>query len=172
MYSIERCHLPPGREEMDALLRAYYALMIERLVKIGCEVEDEGQVAIAEFWSEIDKVMPPQGSLYVARDAEGGLVGTGSLKRLRQDQGELKRLYVRPEARGKGLGRALVLRRIEDAKAMGLREILVDTLTPNVEMRGLYASLGFEETAPFEESSTRQMAPQFLPFMVFFRLQL
>ena len=169
MYSIELCEVPPEREAMDALLQAYYDLMIDRLKSVGAEAEDEGQIAIAEFWAEIRKVMPPEGRLYVARDAVGALVGTGSLKRVGADQGELKRLFVRSEARGSGLGRRLVLQRIEDAKAMGLRELIVDTLSPNVEMRRLYASLGFEECAPFEESSTVRMAPQLLPHMVFFR---
>ena len=94
------------------------------------------------------------------------------MKKIKPDTAELKRLYVKPKARGTGLGRHLVERRIAAAREMGVKTLLVDTLKANVEMQGLYRSLGFEEIDVYPESATYQLLPQLLPIMVFFRMEL
>jgi putative acetyltransferase len=63
--------------------------------------------------------------------------------------GEVKRLYVRPDARGSGLGRALVAQILADAAAIGYRELKLDTLPTMGAARLLYASLGFRECAAY-----------------------
>jgi len=63
--------------------------------------------------------------------------------------GEVKRLYVRPDARGSGLGRALVLHILAEASAIGYRELKLDTLPTMAAARSLYASLGFRECAAY-----------------------
>ena len=65
------------------------------------------------------------------------------LKCLGPETGELKRLLVMPEAGGTGAGRPLVKARVEAARRMGLRRLVVDTMTPNVEMRSLDPKPGF-----------------------------
>lgn len=171
-YGISDCLSPPDRAEMDDLLGQYYSLMIERLNGAGIEASDAGGLAIQEFWDEVDKFLPPQGRLFLARDPDGTLVGCGMLKSVGNNKGELKRLFVKPEARGTGLGRRLVELRLDAAREMGLRELLVDTLKANVEMRGLYAKLGFSEIQPYAESSTLRMESRYLPAMCFFSMKI
>ena len=157
---------------MNALLGEYYDLMILRLEAMGGSVPGGAEAALQEFWEEIDLFLPPKGRLYVARNANGDLIGCGSLKTIDVGAGELKRLYVKPEARGSGLGRHLVELRIQAAREMGLSRMLVDSLKANVEMRGLYAKLGFEEIEFYPESTTYRMMPELRPFMCFFSIDL
>ncbi len=62
---------------------------------------------------------------------------------------EMKRLFVRPSFRRFGLGRILAQRLMDDARGSGYSAMLLDTLDDMESARSLYATLGFEETAPY-----------------------
>jgi putative acetyltransferase len=90
---------------------------------------------------------PPQGRLLLALD---GQVPAGCVA-LRQLDGkicEMKRLYVRPQYRGTGLGRLLAERVIAEAKLAGYRQMRLDTLPSMAPARLLYQQLGFREIPP------------------------
>lgn len=91
---------------------------------------------------------PPTGSLLlVSRD--GTDVGCGALRRLSDDECEMKRLYVRADARGADLGRLIAKRLIDKAKSLGYSRMLLDTLAEMMPARRLYHSLGFEERSAY-----------------------
>jgi putative acetyltransferase len=96
---------------------------------------------------------PPRGMLLLA-GSPGAAVGCIALRPLvatGADAGtaEVKRLYVRPEARGTGLGMRLVQAVIGGAREIGYRELKLDTLEHMAEARALYAKLGFSDCAPY-----------------------
>jgi GNAT superfamily N-acetyltransferase len=172
-HTLLNCAAPPDRPELDALFTDYYALMISRMAMIGFHIPQEtAQSSIEEYWAEIARYLPPLGQTWLARDTAGRLVGCGVLKRLDRDTGELKRLFVRDSARGTGLGRQLVQARIDRARHMGLRKLVVDTLSQNVEMMGLYRKLGFAEVPPNPSSTSAKTDPSLVPHMVFFEFDL
>ena len=65
---------------------------------------------------------------------------------------EMKRLYVRPESRGKGLGARLVMSILNKAKDLGYACVILDTLKTMEDAQALYASLGFMEIPPYYDS--------------------
>ena len=93
---------------------------------------------------------PPKGRLLLASQEEDGVVlGCVALRPWGDGDGEMKRLYVRPRAHGQGLGRKLAEAVITEAKAIGFRRLLLDTLPSMSSAQRLYESLGFVDIAPY-----------------------
>jgi putative acetyltransferase len=91
---------------------------------------------------------PPKGSLALARDGDR-YAGCVALREFKGTDGEMKRLYVRKEFRGSGIGRLLVEASIAKARDLGYQRIVLDTLPGMLEALSLYRSLGFEDTEPY-----------------------
>src|SRR5208283_339672 len=96
---------------------------------------------------------PPSGCLLLARSGErGAAVGCGAVRRFSADSCEMKRLYVRPQARGAKLGLFIAQGLVARARALGYARMLLDTLVEMTPARALYRSLGFREVAAYYNS--------------------
>jgi GNAT superfamily N-acetyltransferase len=128
----------------SALARDFFAYMRaaypEAAAKIDAYLIDqdfEGQ--LADFRAHFN---PPQGDCILAR-LDGAPAGVVMLKPYADGVCELNRMYVTRAARGRGLGRALCAALLGRARALGYREVRLDTLNDRVEALPLYRKLGF-----------------------------
>jgi len=92
---------------------------------------------------------PPDGRLLLAQ-SDGQFAGCVALHKLQDRICEMKRLYLRPEFRGKGLGRALADRIIAEAREIGYERMRLDTVEPVMkDAVAMYRRIGFREIAPY-----------------------
>jgi putative acetyltransferase len=92
---------------------------------------------------------PPEGRLLLV-ECEGQLAGCVALHALEPGICEMKRLYLRPRFRGRGLGRAVAERIIAEARQIGYRRMRLDTVEPVMkDAVAMYRKLGFKEIASY-----------------------
>lgn len=97
---------------------------------------------------------PPLGALLLA-EQDGVPIGCVALKPLAPNVCEMKRLYVRPEARGLGAGRALVDALIATARYAGYGFMRLDSMPSMHDAQRLYRSYGFYEIAPYNANPVK-----------------
>lgn len=91
---------------------------------------------------------PPGGELLLAKRGDH-VLGCIALKALEPGVAEIKRLFVRPQARGTGIAKALVEAAIATAQKLGYGEIKLDTLPEMTAAIALYKSFGFVPIPPY-----------------------
>ena len=111
-----------------------------------------------------ENLEPPQGILYMIESPEG-VVGMGAMKKLRDDCGEIKRMYNCPEYRGQGLGRKMIVRLLEDGKRFGCKSFKLDTPKWAKAAQGLYKSVGFVEGEKYPESEIPELFQKYWMWM-------
>jgi carbonic anhydrase len=127
------------RNAVVALLREYWA----SLGVSPCFQDFDAEVADLP-----GAYVPPEGQMLLLRDtSDNALVGCVALRPVPGVPGmcEMKRLYLQPVARGKGLGRHLAVAAMDEARHLGYRRMFLDTLPTLVEAQTLYRSLGFHQ---------------------------
>jgi putative acetyltransferase len=94
----------------------------------------------------------PGGRLLIAVDEGARAVGCVGVRPLADGVGEMKRLYVRPDARGRGLARQLAEAAIAFGKAANYHAMRLDTLPTMAAAQQLYRQLGFRDVAPYRHN--------------------
>ena len=106
---------------------------------------------LEEDMNTLDKFMPPKGRLLLGY-VEAQPMGIACLKALTDRIGEVKRMYVRPEARNRGMGRALLNQLLEEARQIRYERVRLDSARFMTEAHQLYRTNGFREIPAYEGS--------------------
>jgi len=136
-------HIESGQgalDEVAALFRAYAAFLSIDLSRQGFAAELAGLPG---------DYAPPRGALLIARGDDGTALGCVALRPLPDGSGEIKRMYVSDAARGRGVGRALLVAVLDAARAAGYRQVKLDTLAQLTTAQALYRRFGFVPIAPY-----------------------
>jgi GNAT superfamily N-acetyltransferase len=136
MIAIIDAAFPKDLDTVRALFREYAS---------GLEVDLDFQDFDAEVAALPGKYARPAGRFLLAKDGDR-VLGCVCLRPLSANDCEMKRLYVRAEARGHQLGRRLVERLCDEAKTAGYARMFLDTLPTMATAQQLYADLGFVPT--------------------------
>lgn len=139
------------KEQVGALEREYLEWLNER-VKRDYGIEFNVNTMIESDLSDPAKFRPPAGRFYLAQYDDAN-AGVGCLKKLAEGVGEVQRMYVLPALRGKGIGRAIVNRLIDDARMIGYRQLKLESLEFLKEAHSLYKSVGFRQIDPYDHNS-------------------
>jgi ribosomal protein S18 acetylase RimI-like enzyme len=142
--TIAPARFPEDVEIVRALFREY-------VDNLGIDLSF--QDVSAELAKLPGKYSRPAGGVLIARDSAGLPVGCIALRPLKaKGTSEMKRLYVRPEARGHDLGYRLAVEIMQYGKSAGYTRVVLDTLASMQTAQRLYARLGFHEILPYYES--------------------
>jgi RimJ/RimL family protein N-acetyltransferase len=97
----------------------------------------------------------PTGAFVLARD-DDGVAGCGAVVRVDDDRAEIKRMWVAPSARGRGLGRRLLLRLEDEARALGATTAILDTNGVLTEAIAMYEHAGYHGVERYNDNPYAQ----------------
>jgi GNAT superfamily N-acetyltransferase len=100
----------------------------------------------------------PDGVFLVVRGDDGAAVACGGIARFDETRGELKRMYVLPEHRGRGLGRRLLAELEAAARRLGYASIVLETGDRQHEALALYTSSGYERIPCYPPYDSRALS--------------
>jgi ribosomal protein S18 acetylase RimI-like enzyme len=141
-YRIRRA-VPADHEGVSRELAEYFAFLGETVDAAGLDHD------VADWQREYDGVA---GVMLIVVDPAGWVVGTAGVRRLEPGVTELKRMWLRPACRGRGLARRLMDRVLDEARALGGRVLRLDSEQRLEAAVRLYRRYGFEEIPDYNRN--------------------
>lgn len=144
------------RTDIRALFLEYIGRVVEEMNQrwdFGWNGQDV-EAFVEGDMQTIERLLPPNGRFYLAQVA-GQFVGVGCLKRLDEATGEVKRMFVRQQFRGQGIGKMILDQLLADARSLGYARIFLDSPLFCKKAQLLYQARGFryiDESYPGNEN--------------------
>jgi ribosomal protein S18 acetylase RimI-like enzyme len=152
--------LPPGEvmvaecADLPLARRLFGEYLHATIAETGLPDPDGSPAVLAAMRREIERLpgpyAAPHGALLVASRADTA-VGSAGLARIDEHRAEIRRLWVRPEARRRGVARDLTNACLLRAAALGYAQVVLDVVPSRVGAIALYRSLGFREIQPYDD---------------------
>lgn len=139
MIEPERIDSPDARSALEQ-----YVAELDRRFPTGFDTSRAAPPAPGDF-------TPPAGVFLLVR-LDAAVVACGALRRDGAGAGEVRRMWVSPETRGKGIGRALLEALESHAREMGCERVRLDTAAELSEAKSLYASAGYVEIPAYNDN--------------------
>lgn len=163
---------PSQRQRLVSAMAEVETLLNAGSVIIAAEPEDssDAQRCVAAYFAELDKrfesgfdpgnggyagkpaATKSAGTFLIAR-LHGRAIGCGALKQLDASTGEIKRMWVAPEARGLGVARKLLAALEAEARALGMSRVVLDTNRSLLEAQAMYRKAGYRDIERYNENS-------------------
>ena len=146
IFQYKESHL----EDIRVILNEYLSFISKELIKppwnFNLDIEHEVNFTM----NNLDKFAEPDGRLLLV-EVDGEIAGTISLRKIREDAGEIKRMYVKPKFRCKKLGNLMVEKVISISEENGFSKLFLDTSLFMSSAVSLYKKYGFKEIDSYPE---------------------
>jgi ribosomal protein S18 acetylase RimI-like enzyme len=126
----------------------------------GPTVEEYVEKNLDDFTS----IQPPEGIIYIV-ETQGKVVGMGMLRKLEDRVGEIKRMYIRQQYRGRGLGKMLLNKLMAKAEEFGYSTLRLDTADFMTVAQSIYRSVGFKEIDEYVGSEVPEWYRPYIKYM-------
>ena len=127
------------------ILTEYMKFIANEIIKPPWQFNVDIEHEVDFTMNNLDKFAEPDGRLLLV-EVDGEIAGTISLRKIREDAGEIKRMYVKPKFRGKKLGNLMVEKVISISEENGFSKLFLDTSLFMSSAVSLYKKFGFKET--------------------------
>jgi len=151
IIKVETNDYNPVLRELFSEYLEWVLLKCEEEFNVNYDNKNLVAVAVNSSIEELHKFFPPSGCLLLCKN-ENEIVGTACMRKIGEKIGEIKRMYVRPVFRGKGMGRTLLEKLIGEAQDFGYSKLRLDSGPFMKEAHGLYYSFRFRIIDPYPES--------------------
>jgi GNAT superfamily N-acetyltransferase len=136
---------------LERLLTAYLEEGLVSLRAAGLDEVDEVPTIVANDLAHPERFQDPHGARLLVVD-DGAVVGCGAMRLIAPGVAEIKRMYLDPGVRGRGLGRVLIEGLVAKVRRLGCHEARLDTGWFMTDAQRLYRAAGFTECEPYAES--------------------
>jgi len=119
---------------------------------------------VDDHLQDLTELKPPSGIIYFLV-VEGEIAGMGAIRKLSDEIGEIKRMYIRPPYRGRGYGRRMLTKLLEVGREFGCSTFLLETSKFMTVAQHIYKSAGFIEREEYPEIETPTILRPYQLFM-------
>ena len=132
------------------ILTEYMTFIANEMIKPPWKFNLDIEYGVDFTMNNLEKFAEPDGRLLLV-EVDGEIAGTISFRKIREDAGEIKRMYVKPKFRGKKLGNLMVEKVISISEENGFSKLFLDTSLFMSSAVSLYKKYGFKEIDSYPE---------------------